>query len=329
MQGNAVSTEDAPEATACDRDYKNKLQDYRAKFDPARSADEALDQLVLATLAARSEDWMSGNVWREFEAARKRWPNDVELAWLGFDRCGEHCDRSAAVQHLLSVDPDNTAAWMVAMADARERGDESAFANALQRAASAKIYDPRSGIVFLHARRLLEQVPLPESCLSPIASLAAAFGRRYDDDERMDLVADGIEAAVTTFAWTGVSACSPKLIPLSGTQRQQCQAVLSRIARGDSLTEQVLAVRQLLLFEDDAERQRELRERYRQLRWLMTQSMPDAGPIPSRYIVRKWSQGEVVALTKLAIDRHQWPPPADWLPNDGGRYVITGEPPPN
>ena len=88
-------------------------------------------------------------------------------------------------------------------------------------------------------------------------------------------------------------------------------------------------MRQLLLFEGDAERQRELRERYRQLRWLMTQSMPDAGPIPSRYIVRKWSQGEVVALTKLAIDRHQWPPPADWLPNDGGRYVITGEPPPN
>jgi hypothetical protein len=327
--GSAVPTEDGPEATSCDNDFKSELQAYRAELGPARTADEALDQLLLDTLAMRPEDWMTGTPWLTFAEASKRWPNDVDLAWIGFDRCGEFCDRTAAARHLVAVDPDNTATWMVAMADARERGDENAFDKALQRAAGAKVYDPRGGIVFLHARRLLEQVPLPDSCLSPIASLAAAFGQRYDDDERKDLMADGLEAATTTFAWAGISACNPKAFPLSGTQRRQCQAVLSRVASGDSLSEQVLAVRQLLLFENDVPRQRELRERYRQLRWLMTQAMPDAGSIQSRYLVQKWSQGEVMALTKLAVDRRQWPPPADWLPNDGARYVITGEPPPN
>lgn len=325
---SAAPTEDGPESTACDNDFKSELQAYRAELGPVRTADEAVDQLLLDTLAMRPEDWVTERPWRNYEEARRRWPNDVGLAWLGFDRCGTFCDRAAATRHLVAVDPDNTAAWMVAMADARERGDENAFNSALQRAAGAKAYDPRAGIVFLHARRLLEQVPLPDSCLSPTASLAA-FGKRYDDDERKDLMADGLEAATTTFAWTGISACNPKAFPLSGTQRRQCQAVLSRAASGDSLSEQVLAVRQLLLFENDALRQRELRERYRRLRWLMMLAMPSGGPLPGRYIEQKWSQGEVMALTRLAIARHQWPPPADWLPNDGGRYVITGEPPPH
>ena len=113
-RAHAEPSEDDPELQACDRDFKSELREYRAQLGPARTADEALDQLLLDSLAANPDDWMTGVVWRKYEAARKQWPNDVELAWLGFDRCGTTCDREAALQHLLAVDPDNMAAWMVA-----------------------------------------------------------------------------------------------------------------------------------------------------------------------------------------------------------------------
>lgn len=337
LSHNAPAARTAPEQSAaskgysslepCDRDFKSELREYRMQLGPARTADDALDQLLVDSLAADPEDWVSGAIWRKFEAARKQWPNDVELAWLGFDRCGKTCDREAALRHLLAVDPDNMAAWMVAMGSTRDADDETGFAYALQHAANAKFYDPRTGAVFLHARPLLKQIPLPDSCKSPIALLAAIFGRPYDDSARADLMADGMEAALTALSFTGIQACAPK--GLSDEQRRQCTVVLSRVAQGDTMLERLLSVRVLFLLESDPARQQALRERYRGLKWLVAhQSALEAGSLPSDFIARKWSQGEFETYKAIAIERDQWPPPADWLPSDGSRYFILGKDPP-
>jgi len=69
-----------------------------------------------------------------------------------------------------------------------------------------------------------------------------------------------------------------------------------------------------------------LRERYRQLRWLMTLAAPQ--PMPEKHFLRIYSDGEVAMLQSIAMERHQWPPPPGWLPDDPkSRALITGEDP--
>ncbi|MFT3897647.1 MAG: hypothetical protein QM719_08125 [Thermomonas sp.] len=313
---------------ACNRDYKFATRDYRAQLDPAHTADEAIDRLLLDTLTAGPDDWISGTLMRGYQAARRSWPNDVELAWLAFDYCGASCDSDAEVRHLLAVDPDNAAAWMAAMRAARIDHDEAGFAHALQRAANAKIYDSRMGIVFLRSRPLLARVPVPESCRTPrsISELRQNVGRTPTDADRIDFMASSLEAAIATPSFSGLIQCIPKSVPLPDDERRQCNALLSRVAKGDTLIEQIIATRGLLALENDPARLAQLREQYRRLWWLQGQA--SAMPVPEGYATRMWSQGEVATLQGLATERNRWPPPPDWLPDDPrARALITGNPP--
>ena len=231
---------------------------------------------------------------------------------------------------MLSVDPDNAAAWMVAMSAARRDHDEAGFAYALQRAASAKIYDSRMGVVFLHARTMFASVPVPDSCLTPqsLADLRGDVGREPTNDDRIDIMAFAMEAAIGMPALSGMAKCIPRpATPLPDAQRRQCNALLSRVAQGDTLAEQAIAVTGLLKLETDPARLVQLRERYRQLQWLQTVSF--GKPLPEHYATRVWSQGEVATMQAIATERGLWPPPPDWLPDDArSRALITGEPPP-
>ncbi len=326
-----VNAEDNSAKQACNRDYKAEIRDYRAQLNPAHTADEAIDRLLLDTLTADSDDWISGTLVRRYQAARRSWPNDVELAWLAFDYCGVSCDSDAEVRHLLAVDPNNAAAWMTAMRAARIDHDEQGFAYALQRAATAKFYDSRMGVVFLHARTLLARVPVPDSCLTPqaLASLRRDGRREPTNDDRLDIMAFALESAVASPGLSGPAMCvpNPAKLPSSDSQRRQCIALLSRVARGDTLVEQATATSGLVKLETEPARLAQWRERYRQLQWLQKVTLDN--PIPEHYATRAWSQGEVVAMQALAIELGLWPPPPDWLPDDPrARALITGEPPP-
>lgn len=327
----AVDADDGDDDSAeqaCHRDYKAAVRDYRVQLGPARNADEAIDRLLLGTLAADPGDWMSGAIGSGYREARKRWPDDVELAWLALDHCGPGCDQHAEARHLLAVDPDNAAAWMVAMAAARSDHDEQGFAYALRRAASAKIYDSRMGIVFLRSRAVLARVPVPDSCRTPQARAAMRgnAGREATDGDRIDLMASSLEAAIGTPSFSGLVECIPKATPLPETWRRPCSTLLSRVAQGDTLIERTIAVRGLLALENDPARLAQLRERYRQLRWLQTVGFGE--PLPEHYATRMWAQGEVATLQALAIERGRWPPPSDWLPDDPrARALILGEDP--
>lgn len=316
---------------ACNRDYRQNLRDYRDRLGPARNADEAVDRLMLDSLAAVGTQEALVASDRGYRAARERWPNDLELSWLAFNHCGDGCDQDAEVRHLLSVDPDNAAAWMAAMSAARSDRDEAGFAYALQRAANAKIYDSRMGVIFLHVRTLLARVPVPDSCRTPqsLGGLRRDVGREPANDDRLDIMAFAMESAFATTGFQGLSRCAsrPTTPPLPATQRKQCVALLSRVAQGDTILEQQAATNWLLGLETDPARLASLRERYRQLQWL--KAVTFGKPLPEHYATRVWSQGEVNTMQALAMERGQWPPPSDWLPDDArSRALITGEPPP-
>jgi len=288
---------------------------------------------MLDILAAYGSKAAFDEYGHEFRAARQRWPDDVELSWLALGHCGKNCDQDAEVRHLLSVDPDNAAAWMAAMSAARGDRDEQGFAYALQRAANAKFYDSRMGVVFLHARTMLARVSLPDSCRTPrqLASMRQNVGREPIDDDFRDITAFAMEAAIGMPAFSGIAKCIPRPAApsLPDTQRRQCKTLLSRVvAQGDTLAEQAIAVAGLLKLETDPARLVRLRERYRQLQWL--QKVTFGNPTPEHYATRAWSQGEVATMQALAIERGLWPPPPDWLPDDPrARASITGEDPPS
>ena len=325
------SSKDKDDDAACYSDYRQNLRDYRAQLGPARTAGDAVDRLFLDSLAADGtpEAFVASD--RTYQAARERWPDDLELSWLALGHCGKDCDQDAEVRHLLSVDPDNAAAWMAAMSAARRDHDEAGFAYALQRATNAKIYDSRMGVIFLHVRTLLARVPVPDSCLTPqsLASLRRDVGREPTNDDRLDIMAFAMESAFATTGFQGLSRCAsrPTTPPLPATQRKQCVALLSRVAQGDTILEQQAATSWLLGLETDPARLASLRERYRQLQWL--KAVTFGKPLPEHYATRVWSQGEVNTMQALAMERGQWPPPPGWLPDDPrGRALITGEPPP-
>lgn len=254
----------------------------------------------------------------------------MELAWLAFDTCNDDCDRDAQVRHLLAVDPDNAAAWMVAMDTARQRKDQDGFDSALREASQAKIYDPRIGAVFLHMQDQLANVSQPDSCHSPQwkSEMQRGLGRAPTDADLLDGMAGAVEMAIALPSFSGLFGCKDTGWPLTEKRRKQCIALLSRVAAGDTLIEQMLANVLLIKLQSDAEKLAQLRERYRQLRWLM--SIAREKPFPQDYFARIYADGEVAVLQAIAIERHQWPPPADWLPDDErGRVLITGEPPPN
>jgi hypothetical protein len=132
------SSKDKDDDAACYSDYRQNLRDYRAHLGPARNADEAVDRLFLDSLASVGTQEALVASDRTYLAARERWPDDLELSWLALGHCGKDCDQDAEVRHLLSVDPDNAAAWMAAMSAARRDHDEAGFAYALQRATNAR-----------------------------------------------------------------------------------------------------------------------------------------------------------------------------------------------
>jgi hypothetical protein len=317
------TAEDTAQAHCMD-DRRWQLQQRRAQLGAADSPDTVIEA---AMLAQRSLDPAAHTAAaRELQAGSQRWPENIELAWFNAHGCESDASCEEAWRNLASLEPDNAAVWLIALAAASRRHDARAYKEALRRAGAARVYQPHHGLVFLHARAALAALPVPDSCRTPqqLASLQRELGRAPTAADWADLEAGAMEAAMGGATYGGLKACQASANPRGG-DRQDCVAVLSLIATGNTLVDQQFALHMLLKLDPGAPGDgRDLRERYRQLAWLIEQTRIQR-QMPAGYPAQLWMQGEVATLQARAIAEGRWPPPADWLPADAeSRALIRG-----
>jgi len=318
----AAHTDPAEEArqAQCAKERRRQWLAYRDQLAMEEdSPDKAITHaFVTQLLSFVSPDPDPRAVAQEFRMARERWPQNLELAWFSMQYCAEElgCDWSAEWRHLHGLDPDNAVVWMLAMQSAMQRKDEVGYEQALQRAASTRGYDPRHGVTFVHVRRVLSSDVMPASCQDPgtIAELQKTLGRPPQPIDWANVHANAMEFALSTPALGALSGCNPDARPLSPSRWRDCQTLLSRLAQGETLLEQQLAMSLLVRLVGNGPGHAQLRERYRQLRWLL--SVMRRLELPGDYPTRMWTDGEVAMLQSLAMAQGLWPPPPRWLPAD-------------
>jgi hypothetical protein len=318
-----------PERARCHADRRRQLALHLSRQGTPATPEDAISAALLRVLAS-PDPGISAS--RALQTARQRWPEHLDLAWINLLYChaGVGCDRTTALRHVAALDPQNAAAWFNIMQDASLRKDEVAFDQALQRAADARFYDARLGTVFLHVRPTLARLPLPASCRSPRLERELeselGLGRAPTAADHADIAALGLEHAIAMPAYTTLSACKTGSLHLTDRRRMNCVSLLGMIAEGDTLLEQQIGLSYLLRLMADGDSQTNaLRERYRRVLWLSTNSVRYMQPLPRDYGMRMWSDGEVSLLRSLAIARGEWPPPADWLPeSEEQRALILG-----
>jgi hypothetical protein len=323
-KGPAATPED--DTRRCKGTRRRRLLGIQSTLDPTRSADEAFDHALLAAMLARvdhrDKDAERRETLRdqsEWQAAQRRWPGDVDIAWQAANHCQARygCDQAGALRHLLDLEPGNAAAWMEAMRVASNQGDPVAYDDAIEHAAASTHYAHRAGSVFLRLRPLLAGTPMPGSCIGAeaTADFAAGIGREPTDDDWSSVEALSMELAygvqVAYGAFSGCRADDGQT--LAPQRRRDCIAVLSWLGDGDTLIERSIALPILIELAGDTPAGMEYRERYRRMLYLWL-------AVPRRGIVdgdpmRIMSTGEMEALRQSAIAQHRWPPPDDWLPD--------------
>ena len=324
---------------ACLTQRTQRLRAVRARLDPGASATTAFDAALLddliASLGARERapheqartQALANARWQE---ARTRWPDDLDIAWYAARTCNprQGCDREAALRHLLRLDADNAAAWLLALAAAPGDDDPSGYDRLLHRAAQARFNDPRLGTVFLRLWPLLEDARPPPACLGDSAHPAAG-DRAPSAEDWTTVEASAMEMAIGFAAYAPVARCDPDPGPLPQSRRQDCISLLRFLADGDTLLERTLSLPLLIRLEGDGPRAQEWRERYRQVRWLtkIGGRLMERAPQPATI----WLQGEVDWLQRQADAAGQWPPPRGWLPDDarGRSLILSGRLPPD
>jgi hypothetical protein len=300
----------------CMDDRRRQLQQRRAQLGVPGSPDTVVEDAVLTWQASPGMPAQQEAA-RALIAGSRRWPTNIELAWFSALGCVTDADCKDAWRHLASLEPDNAAVWMMAMATARRTHDAPAYEQALRRAGAARVYQPHHGLVFLHARAALAGLAVPDRCRTPeqLAAMRRDLGRTPTAADWADLEAGALEAAMGGPGYSELKACRASAHP-AGSDRQDCIALLSLIATGNTLVDQKLALHMLLeLAPESPEGDRDLRERYRQLAWLIEQTRIPR-QMPAGYPAQLWMQGEVATLQARAIAEGRWPPPADWLPAD-------------
>lgn len=295
----------------------------RDRLRPDASPREALSHALLSALVDARDRLQPGDG-ALFHAARERWPEDLDLAWASAVRCRASggCDPHAALRHLARIDGDNAYTWLQHMHQAADDSDDAAFASALRRAAAAHYLDTRSGSIFLAVRPVLGDAP-PEACMdaAALAALEPSAGRTPTADDFADIEAMGMQFAESMPAYSALSGCRP---PLQGhVSRRDCIALLGKVAAGDALIDQALALRTLIELQPEQPAGSGARERYRRHLWLWERS--HVRPLPAGFIARQFNEGEVAAWQAHLAAEGQWPPPDDWLPeNPRQRALVTG-----
>lgn len=283
--------------------------------DPRRSPGDALDRLLAAQAILAADGIPASELTASIVDARQRWPDDVELAWHSAAACRDKdgCDQQAAIAHLLRLEPDNAAAWAMAMTRAQRRDDVAGYERALQGAAQSDHVDSHFGTVFIRLAPLLARRRTSKECTPSAGGLADAgylLGHAPGRDDIAAFEAMALEMAIGLPAYQSLQGCSTESVAAFPHRRQACTATLTLFTQGDTLLTRGIGFGYLLPLVRGEPGSERLREQYRRHRWLMRLA---SEPLPPGVGLETIAfLGEVESLRQRAIAAGQWPPPADF-----------------
>lgn len=259
----------------------------------------------------------------ELAAAVRAYPQDPDLAWYHANRClnDPACDAGPAVDHLLAVEPDNLAGWLLAVREAARARDEAVIQATLEAAANATDYQPRIVDGFQRMRDVLKDVPLPASCDTPkLRREWAATQRSTAPPTPSDLaavVAIAVSAAQVPAYVEARGACVDQP---AGTRSQArlmaCRQVFSKIADGNALIDHSIGTSVMAELTAGTAEHARWQEQKRRVAWLFTNQ-----PALDRSVaaaVQRWNEGEVSAMQRELAAKGLWPPPPSWSSEAGG-----------
>ena len=303
----------------------------RARYEQLAASDDARGQLVASLLASSvlfprdlqravtGDDLAAGesHARRAIAAAQRLDPLDPVIAWHAHSKCAaaSGCDRDQAAATLARIDPGNTWTWIRVADAAHARGDKVGVEQALARAADSESAHSYLGETALLIVDHLGGLPLSADCAGMLSRIGQELGLDRDAtaSDLASVHAGAIAAAMALPSFAGVlGTCAPKRNP-SGRDKAMCMALFKRLAEGDTLTEQRIALSHLVQYTAGQREGVHWRERYRNLKWLIEQA--NARQLWARGPMEElWMQGEVRGLQARLQAVDAWPAPPGWLP---------------
>lgn len=294
----------------------------------ARSLYEAL--LLLPGSGALDDDDYGRDRQAILDRARALAPDDPHLALVAAIDCGsEECDRAAAIDELLRLQPDNALGALLALDAALEAGDPAAIERWLARAAAAGHYDLGYTRTARDYAWAFGNVPAPTMDAETVRRTVASWGLEVEAatsaDDLVTSNAMGVALAHALPSMVGLSdLCSARRV--SSARLATCHRIWRHMAASDTAIAQAFALPQLVQMTGDATARRHWQERLRHFSWLMQ----EAGRITDLQAARDHVRlGEIQAWERL-LKRRGITMPAGWLP-DHPRHrslILTGRPPP-
>lgn len=259
----------------------------------------------------------------ELAAAVRAYPQDPDLAWYHANRClnDPACDAGPAVDHLLAVEPDNLAGWLLAVREARRARDEVVMQATLEAAAGAADYEPRIVDGFQRVRDVLKDVPLPASCDTPkLRREWAATQQSTAPPSPSDLaavIAMALSAAQMPAYVEARDACVEEPAGARSHARlAACRKVFSKIAEGHALIDRSVGTAMMAELTAGTPEHARWQEQKRRVAWLFTHQPALDNSVAAA--VRRWNEGEVPAMQRELAAKGLWPPPPSWSSEAGG-----------
>lgn len=294
----------------------------------ARNHDDGQDR-------ARSEDdaALAALLMRAGELA----PDDALVAWLELVGCRDSrppCRPELALARLQRLQPDNSAAWLAALEDAVDGGDQDAIDRTLDLAGRASYFDSYWGEAGHFLDATLADAPLPPrsaAVLDAQRSQAGGAAAPSDRDERSMMAMNAASSVGMPGLAPLMRNCRRDNTALTPSRRSSCLAVAALLAGSDTLLGRRIGLGLAVRLTADASEGAALRERLRRFLWLQEQVRGMGYQPPSGYTRSVWRLGEVAALQAwtTSVGRPLTPPPG-WLPGNREEraLVTTGRPPP-
>ena len=300
------------------RTQEPRLQALRERTDPDSMLTHALLAGVVHPQAASGPS-KTGSMSTWLASAAAAAPDDPEIAWFHMLHCAESegCDRKAALERFLAMEPDNLAGWMFAMSDVQRDDDAAEQRAAFEGASRASYYDARDGDGFVRRFDALRDAPLPAECVG--AGVEAAWKATAARDipltpEHMALVPviAVIAAELRPYAALRDACRRGDDQPMPQERVVACRAIMEKVAGGRTLIDQVIGTGLMTELSRGTQDHASWQERMRGLRWLQQRQMEL--PFDAEALAQRWSGDEVAVTKRQLADVGLWPPPPDWHP---------------